>query len=212
MTELAASKPARGGVSPLSVAQDLLLLVVAGLFFTAYGRDVVETPSVTGLGLAVEQALLVWLFLTRRRSRATSTRLFDWVVASGSWLTLLLRPADPGFTYGAALGTATQVAGLAVTCIAFFYLGRSFGIVAANRGLKINGPYRFVRHPVYVGHTITATGFVIANPSALNLTLLVLVTVCQVLRIRAEERLLTETDEYAAYAARVRWRLVPGLY
>ena len=55
-------------------------------------------------------------------------------------------------------------------------------------------------------------GFLVANPSVLNAALLVLTTACQLMRIRAEERILTETADYAEYRARVRWRLVPGLY
>jgi protein-S-isoprenylcysteine O-methyltransferase Ste14 len=102
--------------------------------------------------------------------------------------------------------------GLVGTCTAFLYLGKSFGVVAANRGLKVSGPYRLVRHPIYLTHTVTAVGFVLANFTPINLGILVALTVCQVLRLKAEERILTETGEYAAYAARVRWRLVPGLF
>ncbi len=31
-------------------------------------------------------------------------------------------------------------------------LGLSFGVVAANRGVKIGGPYSFIRHPMYAGY------------------------------------------------------------
>ncbi|MGH2610434.1 MAG: methyltransferase family protein, partial [Tepidiformaceae bacterium] len=147
-----------------------------------------------------------------RRSIATSTRPFDWIIAAGGWLSLLARPADAPNDWAASMGIGLQTVGLVLTIIGFAYLGRSFGVVAANRGLKVGGPYRFVRHPIYLSHTLTTTGFVLANFSPWNVAVLVLLTGCQVLRMRAEERVLTESGPYAEYAARVRWRLVPGLY
>lgn len=195
-----------------SMAQDALLVVVSALFFYAHGRRVIEEGSVTSIGFAVEQGLLVVMFLTRRRSYATSTRVFDWIVAAGGWLPLALRPVDGGSLSAEAAGVGLQMTGLTLTCIGFLYLGKSFGVVAANRGLKINGPYRVVRHPIYFSHTLTGIGFLVANFSSLNLAILATLVICQLLRIQAEERILTETADYAAYRARVRWRLLPGVY
>jgi protein-S-isoprenylcysteine O-methyltransferase Ste14 len=96
--------------------------------------------------------------------------------------------------------------------VGFFYLGRSFGVVAANRGLKVNGPYRLVRHPIYFAHFVTTSGFLVANFSPWNAALFAVFAVCQVARIWAEERVLSATADYAAYSAQVRWRLIPGLF
>jgi protein-S-isoprenylcysteine O-methyltransferase Ste14 len=85
-------------------------------------------------------------------------------------------------------------------------------VVAANRGLKVGGPYRLVRHPIYFSHFITTTGFLSANFNLYNAAILALFAVCQIMRIEAEERVLTDTADYSAYKARVRWRLIPGLY
>src|SRR5690606_32669038 len=103
-------------------------------------------------------------------------------------------------------------AGLGLTCYAMLTLGRSFGVVAANRGLKINGPYRLVRHPIYLAHTITLMGFVVANFTPLNLAIALVTTALQILRIRAEERVLSATGDYDSYRGRVRWRLLPGVF
>jgi protein-S-isoprenylcysteine O-methyltransferase Ste14 len=195
----------------LALGQDVLLLSVAAFFLVLHVMRLMD-GHLTSIPFALEQMILVVLFLTRRRSQATSTRPLDWVVAIGGWLTLAMRPHDSGAASLAVAGTAIQLAGLALACIAFSFLGRSFGVVAANRGLKVNGPYRIVRHPVYFAHFVTSTGFVIANFSPLNILILGAVAFCQVMRIRAEERVLTESGDYAVYAARVRWRLIPGLY
>jgi protein-S-isoprenylcysteine O-methyltransferase Ste14 len=78
--------------------------------------------------------------------------------------------------------------------------------------LKTAGPYRFVRHPIYLGHNITLAGFLLANFWWWNALVFATVLIFQVLRIQAEERVLRATSDYQSYAARVRWRLVPGLY
>jgi protein-S-isoprenylcysteine O-methyltransferase Ste14 len=196
----------------LSMLQDALLVIVTSAFFYVHARQVVVEGSLRSVGFGVEQALLVGMFLTRRRSIATSRRPVDWLLGAGAWISILARPAASPTEWASTMGVSLQMIGLAGTCIGFIYLGRSFGVVAANRGIKVRGPYRVVRHPIYVTHLITHTGFVLANFSPYNAALLAGMVLIQFLRIRAEERLLTQTGDYADYAARVRWRLVPGLY
>lgn len=196
-----------------STAQDAGLVVVAALFFYVHARRVVVDQDLTSVFFAVEQGLLVGVFLARRRSYNTSVKVWDWVVASlGGWLPLALQPAGGAPDGVLVMGTVVQMLGLTLTCYGFWSLGRSFGVVAANRGIKSRGPYAFVRHPIYLSHSITMGGFLLANPSVFNAVLLAVVSTFQLLRILAEERVLTRTGDYAAYAGRVRWRLVPGLY
>ncbi len=148
---------------------------------------------------ALEQGLLVGMFLTRRRTNTTSTRPWDWFVATiGGWLPLAMRPQEAGGSIE-AFGTFLQVAGLSCVIVSFSTLGKSFGVVAANRGLKVGGPYRFVRHPIYMSHSITLIGFCLANLWWYNTVILVTVTVFQVLRIQAEERVLAATSDFESY-------------
>ena len=194
------------------MAQDASLVVVSALFFYAQASHVIESQSLTNVFFAIEQGLLVGMFLTRRRSQYTSTRLQDWVVATiGGWGTLALRPHESGGTWEVA-GAGLQLVGLSLVIVSFYTLGKSFGVVAANRGLKVGGPYRLVRHPIYFAHFVTMLGFVVANLWWWNVALLATVTAFQVLRINAEERVLRATSEYDEYATKVRWRLLPGLY
>ncbi|MBK8558833.1 isoprenylcysteine carboxylmethyltransferase family protein [Candidatus Amarobacter glycogenicus] len=196
----------------LSYVQDAALVCVSALFFYVHARHVIESHSVTNVFFAVEQGLLVGMFLMRRRSENTSTRPADWVVATiGGWLPLALRPHETG---GSAelIGAGISMIGLTCVIVSFATLGKSFGVVAANRGLKVGGPYQFIRHPIYFSHATTMTGFVVANFWSYNVAILAIVTTFQVLRIAAEERVLVATSDYASYKARVRWRLVPGLY
>jgi len=91
-------------------------------------------------------------------------------------------------------------------------LGRSFGLLPASRGLVTTGPYRLVRHPIYLGYLAGHIGFLLANASWRNFAVLALLYSAQVIRIIREEQMLGTSHGYRAYCARVRWRLVPGLF
>ncbi len=167
----------------------------------------------TGVGFVAEEALAVLLFLVRRRPMRTSLSPADWILATGgSWLIMLARPAGPPLLGLRWVYLGMQFAGLAGVLLSLGTLGRSFGIVAANRGLKTGGPYRVVRHPAYLSYLVTQIGYVLENPSPVNLGLLAVVSFCQIGRIQAEERVLCRDAGYQEYAGRVRYRLVPGLY
>jgi protein-S-isoprenylcysteine O-methyltransferase Ste14 len=196
-----------------SYASDAVLIVIFCASAYVHLSSFLGESRYSSLLFSIEQAILVGIFLSRRRSEFTSRRARDWAVAAGgSWLVYAAQPhGDPSST-AAFVGQSIQCAGIAFTIVAFLYLGRSFGIVAANRGLKVNGPYRLVRHPIYLAHAVTLSGFVVANFGWYNLALFLVVGAFQLLRIRAEEQVLLQTTDYAAYSARVRWRLLPGVY
>ncbi len=97
-----------------------------------------------------------------------------------------------------------------VTALGF--LGRSFGVVPAFRGVQTGGPYAWVRHPVYAAYLLGNLGYLLESPTAWNLGVIALQTLGQVVRMDHEERVLSEDHAYVEYRQRVRWRLVPGLY
>ncbi len=75
------------------------------------------------------------------------------------------------------------------------------------------GPYGFVRHPGYAGMIV----FTVAMPLILNslwaLAPAFFTVAATALRTALEDRMLQrELDGYADYSARVRYRLIPGLW
>ena len=92
------------------------------------------------------------------------------------------------------------------------HLRRSFGVVAANRGVKRSGLYAAVRHPMYLGYLVTYIGAFAVNPSSWNAVLLSVWLVFEVLRIFAEERILMQDEAYREHAAKVKFRLIPGVW
>ena len=87
--------------------------------------------------------------------------------------------------------------------VAALFLGRCFGILPEARGLVTAGPYRLVRHPVYLGEIGACSGLAIAAASPANMLVLAALVAGQAVRMRLEERALTDAfPQYASYAAR----------
>jgi protein-S-isoprenylcysteine O-methyltransferase Ste14 len=123
---------------------------------------------------------------------------------------LLARPADGGLPQLPC--ELLQLGGVLFALAGLATLGRSFGLVAADRGLKTGGPYRFVRHPAYAGYLVAYIGYVLENPAPFNVLLLCVSTAFQLLRIREEEAVLAEDAGYRLYREAVPYRLVPRLF
>jgi protein-S-isoprenylcysteine O-methyltransferase Ste14 len=91
---------------------------------------------------------------------------------------------------------------------------RSFHATAdpTEGGLVTNGPYRFVRHPIYTAVVLFTFAGACAHPSVRACGLALLTLVGGLTRMLAEEKLLrVRYPEYAAYAARTK-RMVPYLF
>jgi len=98
---------------------------------------------------------------------------------------------------------------LCIWCL--WWLGRSFSVMPQARRLVTRGPYRFVRHPLYVCETATLIGLILRNPAWMTFAIVAVTLVFQYLRILNEETVLRETfPEYDAYARQTPM-LVPAL-
>ena len=113
------------------------------------------------------------------------------------------------------VGATLQFAGLAWQVSAKAVLGRAFGLLPAARGLVTAGPYRVVRHPIYLGYLLSHIGFLVGNFAPQNLAVLAALYLAQIVRMAREESTLAADDpqgRYADYRARVRYRLIPFVY
>jgi protein-S-isoprenylcysteine O-methyltransferase Ste14 len=91
-------------------------------------------------------------------------------------------------------------------------LGRSFSLMAESRQLVIAGPYRFVRHPLYLTEEIAILGLFMQFASVGTALLLALQIAFQLRRMHNEETVLTACfPEYANYRQNTA-RLIPRIY
>jgi len=160
------------------------------------------------------EGLVVVLVLLRKPASELSLKPVDWLLAVGATAApLLVKPS----AHAAALAPVGICAGLMLTGLLFQVIAKltlrlSFGMAPANRGLKVSGPYRIVRHPIYASYLIGQIGFFLLNPTPWNAAIYGAGLVLQIFRIAAEERLLAHDAGFAAFAVQTRYRLIPGLY
>ncbi|WP_369722041.1 isoprenylcysteine carboxylmethyltransferase family protein [Bradyrhizobium sp. LLZ17] len=108
--------------------------------------------------------------------------------------------------------TVCVLAGMSMMLVTIRHLGRSFSLVPQARLVVQTGPYRWIKHPLYLAEEIVIFGVVLKVLSPLTLTLFVLHIGVQVCRIYYEEDLLRRNcPEYTSYEAS-RWRLIPYVW
>jgi protein-S-isoprenylcysteine O-methyltransferase Ste14/Flp pilus assembly pilin Flp len=162
------------------------------------------------LKLAVVVAFTV--LVVRRgpaRERTHSAKAYLACAASMAGVLPLERPdasVATGMVVGGELFALVAVAWMLASTLA---LGRCFGVLPEARGLVTRGPYRFVRHPLYLGEFGACAGLVFASPSGRNLVAAAVFGIAQTVRMEMEEAELTrQFPEYKAYAA-LTPRLIP---
>jgi protein-S-isoprenylcysteine O-methyltransferase Ste14 len=124
----------------------------------------------------------------------------------------LLQPAHVAALVPQSLTIAASVAGLAIVIAGKITLGRSFGLMPANRGVVSSGVYRIVRHPIYLGYLVTHVAFLAATPSAWNIAALFAADAALLARAVCEEKTLSRDARYRTYQQAVRWRVCPGVF
>lgn len=189
---------------------NMLLAVIWLAFAVANLADWHRTGRPVGLGMMVLELIIAVLFFVRRDAWVTSREPLAWTATTfGGWGMLAARPDYHPLFHLELLWFGMQLMGAVAAAVSLGVLGRSFGLVAANRGVRTGGPYRIVRHPAYAAYFFTDVGYTLENPSVRNVALLAIVLTAQLVRIRTEEDCLRADPLYVNYCQRVRYRLLP---
>ena len=196
---------------------DLLARTVVGALFLLFSmnllEDFVETQRITGVLLLVSESLVVILTVMRRRACLVDTSPAALAITAIALVgpPLLRTSSAPGLLPD-ALTALVSGAAICLVIAGKLTLGRSFGIVPANRGVVVKGPYLLVRHPIYAGYLVSHLAFLAAYPQPWNIAVVAISDAALIWRALFEERLLRQDERYQAYCGRVGWHLVPGLF
>jgi len=99
-----------------------------------------------------------------------------------------------------------------LSLVSLLTMGRRFGVRPALRGLVTSGPYRFVRHPMYLSYILADIGYNLQEWNFVTVLLVLVGWMSLFYRIHAEERVLSQHAEWPAYMILVRYRLFPGIW
>lgn len=199
------------------VVRDLGARTFVGALFVLLSvnlwSDFLRTGRVTGLLFLVSEALVVILTMVRRPARQVDRSIPTAIVTTLSLVGPPLMRAHDGPALAPDYVTAIiSTIGVAIVIAGKLTIGRSFGIAPANRGIVARGPYNVVRHPIYAGYLLTHAAALVAYPSMWNAFIVTAGDIALVLRALAEERVLSNDQEYQVYCHRVSWHLVPGVF
>ena len=162
---------------------------------------------------AFDQFWVLIFVLIRRNAVVITKKPFDWFIAfAATALPLFVSPVGNAPVVPLVFAIVCVLVGTLLHLSAKIILRRSFGVVAANRGVKIHGPYRLVRHPMYAGYMLTHVGLLLGGPSLVNFVIIAVCWTLLIIRIAIEERVLSKDPEYITMLNHTRFRLIPGIY
>ena len=196
-------------------------LQMAGLARYVHESDAARPLALYAIGMVMRLSTITFLLLlaaaTILRARPTGkARGLEPRISAfmGAFLVYVI-PLYPRRELSAPaemVSTLLVLFGSAAAVYTLLRLGRSFSLMAEARRLVTSGPYRLVRHPLYLAEELAIIGIFIQFLSLSTAFVLAVQIVFQLRRMHNEEAVLAESfPEYAAYRQRTA-RLLPGVY
>ena len=192
--------------------------IVADVFRLDHGAPAGAAGVLRSAGIVLVlafYALAIWCYLRRGPAVATSDSVTAHVAAiAATWLPIAV-PWEPGAPPGEgrqALSDVLLICGTAWAAWSLRYLGRNVSVLAQARDVVARGPYRWVRHPLYVGEIVSSLGLAIAVNSYAAVALWLVLCGLQAYRaVREEQVLLQALPAYRDYRSRTA-ALLPGVF
>ena len=202
------------------------LLLAASNGFHTFGilRHTVDDPwswaavghVLSSLAQTLFFVMATWIALVRSQPVAKAVGLMPRLIALAAVISLFALPFLPQLpdppTWLLFLSAGLGFLGNGLAVLVLRWLGRSFSIMSEARKLVTSGPYRFVRHPLYVTEEIAIFGIFLPYWTWVGATFFFLHLIVQVVRLNNEEKVLRAAfPEYADYARRTA-QLIPAVW
>jgi len=191
------------------------MLLALGVAFNIGSSADKSWPSLlSSVCLGAFYVLLALLTMTRSPAKAQADgvlpRIAAFVGTYMPWTIAFFGKTDQALPNLAS--TACVLIGMIMMLVTIRHLGRSFSLVPQARNVVQTGPYRWIKHPLYLSEQIAILGVVLQYLTPITAIILVLHIGVQVCRILYEEDLLRRNcPEYSSYEAS-RWRLIPYVW
>lgn len=205
--------------SPLII---FLVFVIAGLALKIHS-EIAASPYSSQLALSVATKTVGAIFAATQVAlffaRKVPIAKFDawWprfiaVIGGNSPLLFLMLPDVARGTSAGLISSVVLVVGTVGSIFVLCRLGRAFSVTPQARALVVAGPYRFIRHPLFVSEQVIIFGIMIQYEQPWAFVIFAASALAQFPRMHYEELILSQAfPEYGAYVARTA-RLVPGIY
>ena len=174
------------------------------------------TFTLTDWIYVLQHLIVLVIALTRRPPKAQDHSLLSsaavcvaYVYPYAQVIYLNWVPGNPAWPEGGFV-MVTLAAFLSLASL--LTLGRLFGVRPALRELVTRGPYRFVRHPMYLSYIVADIGYNLQEWNFGTVALVMAGWISLIYRIHAEEQVLSQDAGWQQYTARVRYRLLPGIW
>ena len=196
------------------VDKTIAVIAVIPTSIELYRRYTSDNLSFPRAVLGIQGFIMIITMVLRRTPVKVTPNPWYWLLAFVATYGILFVNA---FAWtGRPIVPSIVTNGLAILSAAIFIyarlsLGRSIGMVPANRGIVTRGAYQYVRHPIYSGLFVAMIALVLRSYAPTTLLAVSIIIVLFVIKSLVEERFLSADPEYAAFLQRVRYRWIPGV-
>ena len=164
----------------------------------------------------LQHLIVLGVALTRLPAKVRSNSISSNVAVAVAYLypyaqVIYLR-WSPGDETWPLAGLILVTAAAALSLTSLVTIGKCFGVRPALRDLITRGPYRLVRHPMYLSYIIADIGYNFEEWNFVTLLLVLVGWISLLYRIRIEEKMLSNDVRWITYTSSVRYRLIPGLW